>query len=112
MIDLKQSVQYIKGVGPQRAALLRKLNIYTLEDLITYFPRDYEDRSKPKKISQLVDGEEALIEVIAISKISEVRIRKNMVIYKLTVKDETGLCQITWFNQRYLKNKFKLRRNI
>ena len=47
MIDLKQSVQYIKGVGPQRAALLRKLNIYTLEDLITYFPRDYEDRSKP-----------------------------------------------------------------
>ena len=56
MIDLKQSVQYIKGVGPQRAALLQKLNIYTLEDLITYFPRDYEDRSKPKKISQLVDG--------------------------------------------------------
>lgn len=108
MIDLKQSVQYIKGVGPQRAALLRKLNIYTLEDLITYFPRDYEDRSKPKKISQLVDGEEALIEAIAISKISEVRIRKNMVIEKLIVRDETGSCVISWFNQKYLKGKFEI----
>lgn len=108
MIDLKQSVQYIKGVGPQRAALLRKLNIYTLEDLITYFPRDYEDRSKPKKISQLVDGEEALIEVIAISKISEIRIRKNMVIEKLIVRDETGSCVISWFNQKYLKGKFEI----
>lgn len=108
MIDLKQSVQYIKGVGPQRAALLQKLNIYTLEDLITYFPRDYEDRSKPKKISQLVDGEEALIEAIAISKISEVRIRKNMVIEKLIVRDETGSCVISWFNQKYLKGKFEI----
>lgn len=108
MIDLKQSVQYIKGVGPQRAALLQKLNIYTLEDLITYFPRDYEDRSKPKKISQLVDGEEALIEAIAISKISEVKIRKNMVIEKLIVRDETGSCVISWFNQKYLKGKFEI----
>ena len=108
MIDLKQSVQYIKGVGPQRAALLQKLNIYTLEDLITYFPRDYEDRSKPKKISQLVDGEEALIEAITISKISEVRIRKNMVIEKLIVRDETGSCVISWFNQKYLKGKFEI----
>ena len=58
MIDLKQSVQYIKGVGPQRAALLRKLNIYTLEDLITYFPRDYEDRSAVRTIDQLAEDEE------------------------------------------------------
>ena len=112
MIDLKQSVQYIKGVGPQRAALLQKLNIYTLEDLITYFPRDYEDRGKEKNIAELEDGEEALIKAICVSNLMEKRIRKNMVIYKLTARDETGLCQITWFNQRYLKNKFKLRRNI
>ena len=38
----------------------------------------------------------------------EKRIKKNMVIYKLTVRDETGICHITWFNQRYLKNQFKL----
>ena len=44
-----KDVKYIKGVGPNRVQLLNKLNINTLEDLITYFPRTYEDRSIPKK---------------------------------------------------------------
>jgi len=55
----------------------------------------------------LVDGQEALIEGIAISNISEIKIRRNMTIYKLAVRDETGTCQITWFNQNYLKMKFR-----
>ena len=46
MIDLKQNVQYVKSVGPAKVPLLNSLNIYTIEDLLTYFPRDYEDRSK------------------------------------------------------------------
>ena len=48
MIDLKQNIQFIKGVGPARVELLNKLGIFTLEDLITYFPRDYEDRGEYK----------------------------------------------------------------
>ena len=58
MAELNKEVQYIKGVGPNRVKLLNNLNIFTLKDLITYYPRDYEDRSKPKKIEDLVDGEE------------------------------------------------------
>ena len=108
MIDLKQSVQYVKGVGPNKAKLLQKLGIYTLDDLITYFPRTYEDRSKPKMISELVDGEEALIEVMATSNVSEIRIGRNKSILKLIVRDETAPCTITWFNQSYLKGKFKV----
>ena len=57
MIDLNKNVQFIKGVGPNRVTLLRKLGIDTLEDLITFFPREYEDRSKPKNIEDLIDGE-------------------------------------------------------
>ena len=60
-MDLKKEVQFIKGVGPSRVKLLNKLGIYCLEDLITYYPRNYEDRSKPKAISELENGEEALI---------------------------------------------------
>jgi ATP-dependent DNA helicase RecG len=108
MLDLNKDVKFIKGVGPARAKLLNSLGIFTLGDLITYFPRDYEDRGKPKNIAEVEDGEEVLIEAICVSKIMEKRIRKNMVIYKLSVRDETGLCHITWFNQRYLKNRFKL----
>ena len=50
MIDLKKDVKYVKGVGPNRVQLLNKLGIFTLEDLITYYPREYEDRSKPKSL--------------------------------------------------------------
>ena len=107
MADLSKEVQYIKGVGPNRVKLLNNLNIFTLKDLITYYPRDYEDRSKPVKIEDLVDGEEALIAAIPVARMNETRIRnRKMVIYKLIVEDETGRCLITWYNQSYLKNKF------
>jgi len=108
MIDLTQNIQYVKGVGPNRAALLNKLAIFTLEDLITYYPRNYEDRGKPKKIAELIEGEEALIEALVVSKMSEQKVRKNMAIYKLIVRDNTGTCLMTWFNQSYLKTKFIL----
>ena len=79
-----------------------------MEDLITFFPRNYEDRSKPKKINELVDGEEALIDVICASQMNETRFARNKVMLKMVVRDETGDCVLTWFNQTYLKNKFKV----
>ena len=107
--DFKQNIQYIKGVGPNRVKLLNKLGVYTLEDLITYYPRDYEDRNKPKKIADTVDGEEVLIEAMVVSRMSEIRTRKkNMTIYKLIVRDDTDSMVLTWYNQRYLKTTFKL----
>ena len=108
MIDLKQDVQYVKGVGPNNVTLLQKLGIHTLEDLITFFPRNYEDRSKPKNINELIDGEEALIDVICASNVMETRFAKNRTILKMLVRDDTGDCVLTWFNQTYLKNKFKV----
>lgn len=107
MVNLDKSIQYIKGVGEARAKIMNTLGIYTLRDLITYYPRTYEDRSIPKKIEELTDGEEALIEVMPITRISEVRIRRNMTILKMNVRDDTGICQITWFNQPYLKSMFR-----
>lgn len=106
MEGLSNEIQYIKGVGPTRASLLNKIGIHTLEDLITYYPRDYEDRGKSRKIASLIHDEEVLIEGLVVSRMSEQRIRKSMTIYKLIVRDDTGTCMITWFNQPYLKNKF------
>ena len=108
MSNLNQDVKYVKGVGPNRVILLNKLNIYTLKDLITYYPREYEDRSKAVNISDTVDGMETLIEAVCVSKVNEIRTsRKNMTIYKLLVRDDTGSMVITWYNQSYLKQRFK-----
>lgn len=107
MLDLNKDVKYVKGVGPSRVQLLNKVGIFTLKDLITYFPRDYEDRSKPKEIYQCVDGEEALIEAFVVSRMTQIRLKRNTM-YKLIVRDETATCTITWFNQSYLKNMFKV----
>ena len=106
-IDLNKEVQFVKGVGPNRVKLLNKLNIYTLKDLITYFPRNHEDRSIAKKISECVDGETVLIKATALTKITEIRARR-LSIYRLVVNDESSSCVITWFNQKYLKDKFKV----
>ena len=106
MLDLNKDVKYVKTVGPNRVKLLNKLNIYTLKDLIEYYPRDYEDRSKPKNLYECIDGEEVLIEAMATGKINEMH-KGRMTISRLIVKDQTGTCYITWFNQGYLRDKFQ-----
>ena len=90
MVDLKKDVKYVKGVGPNRVKLLNKLNIFTLGDLITYYPRGYEDRSKPKNMLECIDGEEALIEAIVVNRMTEIRL-KGKTMYKLQVRDESGI---------------------
>lgn len=107
MVDLKQNIQYIKGVGPSRAQLLNYLGIYTLEDLITYYPRAYEDRRIVKTIEEMVDGEEGLIDVVAVSNVTTFKLKRNMTVSRLIVRDETDNCLITWFNQPYVKQIFE-----
>ena len=104
-MELNESVQFIKGVGPNRAKLLNLLGVNTVQDLINYFPRAYEDRTKVKKIEELEDGKEALIEAVTVSGVSVFKLRRNMTIVKVLVQDDTGRCLITWFNQDYIKTK-------
>lgn len=108
MVDFDKNVRFIKNVGPSREMILNKLGIYTLEDVITYFPRDYEDRGKFKKIVELLNDETATVKALVTSKVTESFIRKGMTIYKLVVRDETGSLVLTWFNQAYLKNVFAI----
>ena len=106
MSDLKKDVKYIKGVGPNRVKLLNKIGIFTLEDLISYYPRTYEDRSKPKTLYDCQDGEEALIEAVTLGRLTDVRL-KGKTMQKLLINDGTLTATVTWFNQSYLKNKFE-----
>jgi ATP-dependent DNA helicase RecG len=100
-------VQYIKGVGPQRARLLEKVGIETLEDALYFLPRRYEDRGNLKPIGQLVSGESQTIsgEVMAVDLV--VTPRRGLRIMELALQDKTGTMYAKWFNQPYLKKIFK-----
>ena len=107
MVNLNQDVKYVKGVGPNKVKLLNKLNIYTLNDLITYYPRDYEDRSIVTKLKDVVDNEKYTIEVLALTDVNVRYINRNKNYEKVIVKDDTDNCVITWFNQPYVKDNIK-----
>lgn len=104
MIDLNQDIQFVKGVGEVRAKLLAKMGINTLYDLITYYPREYENRTNIKEIKDFVLGEYVLFKAKVMGKITTRRIRKNLTIHSFYVGDSTGNIKITVFNQNYLRN--------
>ncbi len=103
----KTDLQYIKGIGPKRAFLLKKLNLFTLEDLLYFVPFRYEDRAELKKIAQLTAGKIETVEgeVMAVS-LTETP-RRRMKIVDVAISDTSGLLHAKWFNQQYLKNYFK-----
>ena len=103
---LNEKIQYIKGIGPKKADKMSKLGIFTIEDALFYFPRQFEDRSRVKKVFQLEDGEKVAIEV-KIERISSRRVRK-LSITELFVKDDTKACKLVFFNKGYLRNTFRV----
>lgn len=106
MLDLYKDVQYVKGIGPKKADKLSKLGIFTLKDLLYYFPRQFEDRNNLKKIAQLEDEEKVTIKAV-ISSINTFSPREGMTLTKIDVKDETGSAKLVFFNKSYIKNTFR-----
>ncbi len=102
---LYSSIQSVKQVGTATAKKLNKLGIETIGDLITYYPRDYEDRNKEKKVFELQDGDECAIILRILNGVTFSRPRRNLRIYKTVAGDESGQITLTWFNQDYIKGK-------
>jgi len=93
---LKQSVQFLKGIGPSIAKKLAKKGIHTLEDLLYFLPRDYEDRRKVIPIGDLREGQKAVVfgEILK-SGTSQLYKRK---IFYAQITDGTGFLTLKWFN--------------
>ena len=98
-----QSITAIKGIGPVKAAALKRLNIETIADLLEFYPRDYEDRREIKTITSLFDGENALVKgtILLIVK-GKNRNRKKQTL-KLLVQDHTGSMEVVFFHAGYLE---------
>lgn len=96
-------VNRIKGVGEKTAALFGKINVYTVDDLIRHYPRDYETYDAPVSVREAVPGKLQTIygQITAIPNIKKVR---NLSILNAVLKDSNGeSIQLTFFNMPFLK---------
>lgn len=106
-MELKASIKYFKGVGEKRAAMLSKLGISTLWDLLTFYPRTYENWSKITLIKDAPYNETVCIKAIVAMPCRESRIRKGMTIYKTQITDGESMLTVTFFNNRFAAEKLK-----
>ena len=104
MADLNTDVRTIKGIGEKKAQALNKLGVFSLYDLVSFFPRKYEDRSTYKPIAMCLDGENVCIRALVADTPRLVRIRRGMELVKFRAVDESGSVDITYFNQNYVKD--------
>ena len=100
MLDRKLSE--IKGIGPRRAALLGAQGLFSLRDILYFFPKSYKDFSVLKFADELINGEEAVVRVRAVSSSKVHYIRRNMNMVSVKTEDARGnKLDIVWFNQTY-----------
>ncbi|MCU0665706.1 MAG: ATP-dependent DNA helicase RecG [Candidatus Omnitrophica bacterium] len=106
---LEQSVQYLKGVGPARLKLLQKIGVNSLEDLLYYFPRRYQDRRNFIPIAALEQGQVQAIRAKIISCYQRSSFyRRGFKITEIVAADKSGKITCVWFNQPYIKNYLKI----
>ncbi|MCD8181633.1 MAG: ATP-dependent DNA helicase RecG [Firmicutes bacterium] len=103
---MSEDIRYLKGVGEKRAALFNKKGIKTVEDLLYYFPRSYEDRSETKEIADCNEGETVCINITVFSPVKDTRVRRNMLISTMIVCDQSGALNVVWYNNKYVKGQF------
>jgi len=103
------AIQYLKGIGPKRVKSFEARGVKTIEDLLYYFPRRYEDRTNFASVSVLKEGQVYTIkaQVLAGGQRKSWR-RRSFSITEAAVEDSTGKISCVWFNQPYLKEYLKV----
>ena len=100
-MDIGAPVQFVKGVGPQRAAALAELGVATAEDLLYHLPLRYEDRRSFARIADLQPGMKVSVSGTIV--VAGLRRARRMTLYEVRLEDESGRLKALWFNQPFLK---------
>ena len=99
------AVQYLKGVGPARAAVFEQLGVKAVSDLLEYFPRDWNFAPPAIKINQMEPEQTATI--IGLIESTDFRSFRRPSIFEVMLADDTGVCRVVWFNGGYLRNQLQ-----
>ena len=103
-MDLKTALDTFPGIGPARAKALKKLGLETVGDLLSYYPRAYEDRTKVYAISNAPADLPVCVSAMVADTPNVSRIRKGLNVTKCRIVDHTGSAQVTFFNQDYVRH--------
>lgn len=108
MINPRETdIRLLNGIGDTKAKQLLRLGVFTVWDLLTYFPLRFEDRSKVTKIFDLCHDSTACVNGIVITPVSEHYVRKGLTYYKVQIRDDTGIATCIFFNNKYIKSYLK-----
>ena len=105
-MDDKEPIRALKGVGEKTEKLFAKLGIRTTEDLLRYYPREYDTYKTPVHIGEIKAGEKAAV-MAALTFPVEMRAVKKLTVLTTTVQDATGKMALTWFNMPFLRSVLK-----
>ena len=106
-LRLGDGVERLPGIGPARARSLEKLGLATVEDLLRYFPRDYEDRRQVHHRGGPPCGQPVCVAAMAAEHPRKARIRKGLELVQVKVVDHTGALHLTFFNQGYVEKALR-----
>lgn len=98
-------VRYLKGIGEKKAQAFLRLGVRSLRDLISFFPRKYEDRSTFVPIATTTDGDTVCIRALVANEPRLQRVRSGLELVKFRVVDESASVDITYFNQPYIRQR-------
>ena len=103
-MNITDDITSLKGIGEKSAALFHKLNIYTIEDLMRHYPRDYESYDMPVGV-RMVERDTLQSIRLSIKKIEGVKKVRNLQILNAVGGDSENSIFLTWFNMPFLRNK-------
>lgn len=95
-------IEELSGIGKKRAELFKKLGVFSVGDLLTFYPRTYEDWSEITDIADVGDGETVCIRASVHSAFQSGFTKSGKYIAKTYVADETGICELIYFNNKYI----------
>jgi ATP-dependent DNA helicase RecG len=109
---LQTPLQFLKGVGPRKAADFKRAGLHTIEDLLYRFPLRYEDRSRLQPIASLKEGQKASIAGEIVQCGLRPTRRPGLRLFEALVRDESGSIRVTWFHSSYLKDQLRPRQHL
>jgi ATP-dependent DNA helicase RecG len=103
--QLLTPVQFLKGVGPQRAELLQRLELHTARDVLFHFPRDYQDLTDHREVIELEEGKlQSVCGIVEDVELRSIGIGRSLL--GVLVHGRTGFLRATWFNQAFIRERF------